>query len=498
MTANNQAFVKAFARRNRNADTNSSHQQNQPGVETKSPSSASATWWIDETDDQKIRADRDAVEQVPAPHFGGDIRVTNLRDEIAAESEDAMESFPEPESDPIPDPNVLASLQHTITSFASESYSGTSNIIGSGFTPFVVHELSERTVKPAAAPKPETAPQPATAKATAPTTTPAPAATAAVAKAAVKAPPAPAAKIQSEAKPKSHEASIIELQRILSSKTAAARTTSQRKTQTETAAIQPQVKTAEVLPPPASAPATPAVNATPVADPVEVVETTPSSNPEAAPAVAARLKAAWEVDQFDVSSNVAKLFFDGELFQMVAEQMLGAVQTGLDSVLVTSVHPEEGRSTVATGVAMAAAAAGIRVALVDADLVTPTLVDELSLDVEYGWLDALRSGMSLGEIAVHAIEDHVTLFPLFPSEPAGQATTAEIAMLIQTLKENFDLVIIDGPLGNTPVARSIASLVESAMIVRDIENTTNEEINALSNQLLESGIQGIGVVDNFA
>ena len=106
--------------------------------------------------------------------------------------------------------------------------------------------------------------------------------------------------------------------------------------------------------------------------------------------------------------------------------------------------------------------------------------------------------MSLGEIAVHAIEDHVTLFPLFPSAPAGQATTAEIAMLIQTLKENFDLVIIDGPLGNTPVARSIASLVESAMIVRDIENTTNEEINALSNQLLESGIQGIGVVDNFA
>lgn len=530
MTANNQAFVKAFARRNRNADTNSSHQQNQSGVETKSPSPAPATWWIDETDDQKIRADHDTAEHVPAPHFATDIRVTNLRDEIAAESEDAMESFPEPESAPIPNANVLASLQHTITSFASESYTGTSDIIGGGFTPFVARELDESTVKPTAVPKPETAAKPATAKATTRTAIPAaklpaavpptakpPATTAAVAKASaaampaaaatVKTPPVPEAKIRSETKPRSeaksasHEASIIELQRILSSKTAAARTTSQRENQTGTSAIPSQPQAAEMLPPSAAATlaaAMPAANTIPAADPVEVVETSPSPTPAAAPAVAAKLKAAWEVDQFDVPSNVAKLFFEGELFQMVAEQMLGAVQTGLDSVLVTSVHPEEGRSTVATGVAMAAAAAGIRVALVDADLVTPTLVDELSLDVEYGWLDALRGGLSLGEIAVHAVEDHVTLFPLFPSEPSGQATAAEIAKLIQTLKENFDLVIIDGPLGNTPVARSIASLVESAMIVRDIENTTNEEINALSNQLLESGIQGIGVVDNFA
>ncbi|EMI15466.1 hypothetical protein RMSM_07613, partial [Rhodopirellula maiorica SM1] len=123
MTANNQAFVKAFARRNRNADANSSHQQNLADVETKpaSPAPAPATWWIDETDDQKIRADHDAADHVPAPHFANDIRVTNRRDEIAAETEDAMQSFPEPESAPIPDANVLASLQHTITSFASES-----------------------------------------------------------------------------------------------------------------------------------------------------------------------------------------------------------------------------------------------------------------------------------------------------------------------------------------------------------------------------------------
>ncbi|GAA5506666.1 division plane positioning ATPase MipZ [Novipirellula caenicola] len=536
MTANNQAFVKAFARRNRNADPHSSHQQNPTGVETKSPSPAPApaTWWIDEADDQKVRADHEATTPVPAPHFANDIRVTNQRDEIAAETEDAMQSFPEPESDPIPDANVLASLQHTITSFASESYAGTSDIIGGGFAPFVARELDENVKKTATSTKPQNTAKPATAKVA--TRTSAPTAEKPIAAAPHVAPPrvntqptnpqaghAKANREASAAKPTSHEASIIELQRLLSSKTAAARTAQQQKPQTETASIQPQSQSAVVTSSPAAVPAAaattipktataaavapvtaaPAIDTTPTAEASEPVETSSRLVDEVAADkvagdVAVKLKAAWEVDQFDVPSNVAKLFFDGEVFQMVAEQMLSAVQTGLDCVLVTSVHPEEGRSTVATGVAMAAAATGIRVALVDADLVTPTLVDELSLDVEYGWLDALRGGLSLGEIAVHAVEDHVTLFPLFPSEPHAQATAAEIATLIETLKQNYDLVIIDGPLGDTPVARLIAGLVESAMIVRDIENTTNEEINALSAQLRQSGIQGVGVVDNFA
>ncbi|MFG0263312.1 MAG: hypothetical protein ACF788_13045, partial [Novipirellula sp. JB048] len=64
--------------------------------------------------------------------------------------------------------------------------------------------------------------------------------------------------------------------------------------------------------------------------------------------------------------------------------------------------------------------------------------------------------------------------------------------------QHFDLVIVDGPLGETPVAHAIASRMASAMIVRDLENTSNDEINALSQQLLKTGIQGIGIIDNFA
>jgi len=209
-------------------------------------------------------------------------------------------------------------------------------------------------------------------------------------------------------------------------------------------------------------------------------------------------KPAWEVDQFALPTNVGKLFFEGEVFQQIAEQMLEAVETGLASVLVTSVHGEEGRSTVAMGIAMAAAAAGIRVALVDGDLVYPTLVDDLSLDIESDWLVSIRNKTPLSSIAVHAVEDGVTFLPLLPTERGEEATEAEVKELIDTLKQNFDLVIVDGTVGDSPATQWCADAVDSVMIVQDVGHTKPEEVKRLSDHLTGRGVKGIGVVENFS
>ena len=113
-------------------------------------------------------------------------------------------------------------------------------------------------------------------------------------------------------------------------------------------------------------------------------------------------QAVWEVDVFDVPTLIADLFFAGSLFQQIAERMSEAVSSGLNSVLVTSANAGEGRSTVAIGMAMAAAASGIRVALVDADIESPTLADDLRLELQYGWVDTVRGGLPIKEIAVCA------------------------------------------------------------------------------------------------
>ncbi len=209
------------------------------------------------------------------------------------------------------------------------------------------------------------------------------------------------------------------------------------------------------------------------------------------------IQAVWEVDVFDVPATVADLFFEGSLFQQIAERMSDAVSSGLNSILVTSTKAGEGRSSVAIGLAMAAAAAGIRVALVDADTEDPTLADDLRLDLEYGWVDTVRGGLPIKEVAVHAVEDGVTLIPLMPPHGRTAATAFEVVQLAELLKNKFELVVIDGPAGNSPNIHQCASVVDSAVIVRDASRTDTLAINEFSYRLRESGVQGVGIVENF-
>ena len=208
-------------------------------------------------------------------------------------------------------------------------------------------------------------------------------------------------------------------------------------------------------------------------------------------------QAVWEVDVFDVPTPVADLFFEGALFQQIAERMSEAVGSGLRTVMVTSAKPGEGRSSVAIGMAMAAAAAGIRVALVDADTESPTLADELRLDLQYGWVDVIRRGLPIKEIAVQAVEDGVTLIPLMPPGVRPAATAFEMVQLVDLLTSNFELIILDGPTSLSPGLQQCASRVDSAVIVRDMSRTDELAVCELSNRLQDAGVRGVGVVENF-
>jgi Mrp family chromosome partitioning ATPase len=220
--------------------------------------------------------------------------------------------------------------------------------------------------------------------------------------------------------------------------------------------------------------------------------------PEVAAGTIVPFQSVWEVDVFDIPATVADLFFEGRLFQQIAERMSDAVATGLRTVLVTSNSSGEGRSSVAIGMAMAAAAAGIQVALVDTDTEDPTLADDLRLDLEYGWVDTIRGGLPIKEVAVHAVEDGVTLIPLMPPHGRTAATAYEVTQLIKLLQGKFELIVIDGPAGSSPCLHQCASVVDSAIIVRDMTRTNTLQINEFSSRLREAGVSGIGIVENFA
>jgi Mrp family chromosome partitioning ATPase len=125
------------------------------------------------------------------------------------------------------------------------------------------------------------------------------------------------------------------------------------------------------------------------------------------------------------------------------------------------------------------------------------LADDFRLDLEYGWLDTIRAGLSIREVAVLAVEDAVTLFPLVDQPQTNPATADEVAMLIEMLEDHFDLIVIDAPKGTSHHLQSIASKVDSAIIVHDADRTKSADVADFAQWLTKSGVQGVGIVENF-
>lgn len=209
-------------------------------------------------------------------------------------------------------------------------------------------------------------------------------------------------------------------------------------------------------------------------------------------------RAVWEVDRFEMPEAVTSLFLNTTLFEQLGDQMSEASSNGLGSVLITSAKAGEGRSTTAVGTALAAAAAGLRVALIDADAQQPTLADDLRLDLEYGWLDALRGNLPLEEVSVYSIEDRLTLVPLMPPPGKTAATIGEIDDLVRQVRKKFDLVLLDGPFGPQSILSQSVTAIDTALIIRDVARTTAEEVNEMSQHLRASGVRGIGMIENFS
>jgi capsular exopolysaccharide synthesis family protein len=163
-------------------------------------------------------------------------------------------------------------------------------------------------------------------------------------------------------------------------------------------------------------------------------------------------------------------------------------------ILITSALPEEGKTTVAGSFALALAAAGRRVLLVDCDLRRPTLAERLGVPATPGLSEYLR-----GNAAPSAILRTVT-FRDAPAAGTGEgdehrlvcipagtpATTAaellgssRFADFVEQVSGSYDVVLLDSsPL--LPVADTLEILphVDTVLLCAREDQTTRDQANA--------------------
>ena len=243
--------------------------------------------------------------------------------------------------------------------------------------------------------------------------------------------------------------------------------------------------------PPASTPSKPSL------------ETKPTKLPTSLP-LPVSFAPSWEVDSFLWPEVVKRIeVSQPDAFHQIGKNLSLANRDGLKVMAITSGERGVGRSTVAMHMARCAAKHGLRVALVDGDTFCPSLINQLSLDIEHGWQDCLFENVPLHEVAVHSINDGITLFPLtcVVSQQQVHANLHRMAKLIKRISTAFDMVFIDANRLSLEQREMVGvaheTIVDAAIVVVDTELSVKEKVDSAVSILQEMGLSSIGLVENF-
>ncbi|MBD1933093.1 MULTISPECIES: GumC family protein [Cyanophyceae] len=172
----------------------------------------------------------------------------------------------------------------------------------------------------------------------------------------------------------------------------------------------------------------------------------------------------------------------------------------ITSLAVSSAVPGDGKSTVAINLALAAAAIGQRVLLVDADLRRPSLHTRLNLPNVRGLGDVIATDLSINDAIGRSPSDK-NLFVLTAgqnsSDPIKLLSSDKMQYLIEQFQARFDLVIYDSPpLVGLADSNILAANTDGTVLVVGIDKTDRTMLMKALDGLKISGGSVLGIVAN--
>jgi succinoglycan biosynthesis transport protein ExoP len=182
-----------------------------------------------------------------------------------------------------------------------------------------------------------------------------------------------------------------------------------------------------------------------------------------------------------------------------------ALNSKLQTLVLTSPGPTEGKSTVSSNLAIAIAEVGRRVLLIDADMRRPRQHEVFSVDNKLGLSTLLRDKFPLnGDLTLDGAirETKIPGLSLLPSGPNSSSSTnllinPHMSHLMKYLKEQYDIILIDTPpMLQIPDARVIGRLADSVVMVVRANKTTRGALMAACQRFSEDGTKILGTILN--
>jgi polysaccharide biosynthesis transport protein len=173
-------------------------------------------------------------------------------------------------------------------------------------------------------------------------------------------------------------------------------------------------------------------------------------------------------------------------------------------VVVTSPQAQEGKTTVASNLAITLAQCNQRVLLVDGDMRRPSLSKIFGVSNLAGLGNLLSEEGYVEEIPIHSLilKTDVPGLSILPSGPALQGSTAllyssRLKPLIKHLRESYDIILIDTPpMLQIPDARILGRLSDKVVLVVRAARTTRDMAQSALQRLAEDGTRTTGAIMN--
>lgn len=179
--------------------------------------------------------------------------------------------------------------------------------------------------------------------------------------------------------------------------------------------------------------------------------------------------------------------------------MFTSADDPLHALVITSAGPREGKTTVATSIAIVLAQSGKRVLLIDTDLRRPRVHRTFGLSSNVGITSVLVGEASLDEALTETPVPGLWVLPCgpIPPNPSELLHTSRFRDLVREASGKFDRVIFDSPpLGAVTDAAIIAPQVDGALLVMKAYRTNRDAIASAVRQLRDVGASIVGGVLN--
>jgi capsular exopolysaccharide synthesis family protein len=171
----------------------------------------------------------------------------------------------------------------------------------------------------------------------------------------------------------------------------------------------------------------------------------------------------------------------------------------LQIIMVTSSKPSEGKSTTCANMAVAFAQANKKVLLIDADLRKPSQHHIFGKSNRSGLTTALFNQMKLEDIIQFTGTENLSIIQAGPTppNPSELLSSEQMADLLKTARERYDVIIIDTPpIMSVTDAQIVATQSDGVVLVID-SGKVKKEVALKAKALLEHvKARLIGVVLN--